>query len=187
MPELPPAVGVEFPLNRIPVVLMTALFALMLLAGCSSAQSGAGSESTATVGPVKAPTAYDLTTPESAVRSYLDAISLAYRTGVSDVASETMTGYEFVRVDAYIQLNIQEGRAIEQALSSFEIKGLAGKEPTVTVSARETWDYRYFLIADGSYASEELTAAYLSDYTVVKEGAVWKVDAVKVTPQGEVQ
>jgi len=159
----------------------------MFLAGCSATTAGQAGETTRTVGAPVVPERYDQSSPETAVRSYLDGISYSYRVGDSEAASQTMTPFEWVRVDAYIEKNRQEGKAIEQRLEALEILGSTGVEPTVTVSARESWVYRYFSIPDGAYQSEELTAAYKTEYTVVFEGGIWKVDKVSVSPQGEVK
>ncbi|MBU4555737.1 MAG: hypothetical protein KJ747_02560 [Actinobacteria bacterium] len=173
-------------MNRFFVTLTVVIFALMLVTGCSSADNVKDSSPTA-VGAIQAPAEYDLSTPESAVRSYLAAISFAYRTGNSEAASATMTAWEGVRVDSYIELNRQQSRGIEQTLTAFEVLESSGEEPTMTVTADEAWAYRYFALADGSYQSEELTAAYRSQYTVVNSGGIWLVDKVQVTPAGEVK
>lgn len=174
-------------MNRLFVSALALVFAAMLLGGCSSAESGPVSETTASVGPPAAPAAFIQATPQDAVRSYLDGITFAYRVANSDVASSTMTAWEYVRVDSYIEKNRQEGRGIEQTLTAFDVTGIVGEEPTVTVSTTEDWGYRYFALADGAYRSEELTAAYSATYTVVREGELWKVDSVKVVPKGEVK
>jgi len=175
-------------MNRLLTGALAVALSVMLLTGCSpSTTPGETGESTSTVGVPVVPTSVDQSTPEAAVRSYLNGISYAYRIGDSDVASQTMTPFEYVRVDSYIEKNRQEGKGIEQTLTALEVLGSAGVEPTITVSAREAWAYRYFSLQDGAYQSEELTAAYTTEYTVVLEGGVWKVDKVSATPQGEVK
>ncbi|MDO8986671.1 MAG: hypothetical protein Q7V14_00405 [Coriobacteriia bacterium] len=173
-------------MNRFLVTFTTAIFAFMLIVGCSSADTAKDSLPT-TVKAVPAPSKYDLSTPESAVRSYLAAIAFAYRTGDSEVASATMTPWEGVRVDSYIELNRQQGRGIEQKLTAFRVLDSSGEVPTMTVTANESWAYRYFALSDGRYQSEELTAAYHSQYTVLNSGDIWQVDKVQVTPAGEVK
>ena len=59
-----------------------------------------------------------LTTPESAVRSYLDWTSYAYRIGSLASRRPTMTDPEEVRVDAYVQYNLQKNQVIDQTLTS---------------------------------------------------------------------
>lgn len=174
-------------INRLVVCLAAAVIAMMLVTGCVSNSADQTNGGSTTVDAPGAPPIPNLTSPQDAVRSYLDEITFAYHSADSSVASQTMTAYEWVRVDAYIEKNRQEGRGIEQTVTAFEISGEAGTEPTVTVSAEEAWMYRYFSLEDGSYQSEELTAAYQTEYTVVMEDGLWKVDKVKATAQGEVE
>ena len=167
--------------------MVAAAFSVMLVAGCASNAGDPASGEPTTVGAPVAPVAPDLSNPQAAVRSYLDEITFVYHAMDSSAASQTMTTYEWVRVDAYIEKNRQEGRGIEQTITAFDVTGETAAEQTVTVTADEAWMYRYFALEDGSYQSEELTAAYKTEYTVVMEGGVWKVDKVKATSQGEVE
>jgi len=130
----------------------------------------------------------DLSTPEYAVRTYLDWISHAYRISDSQVAWDYMTSWEFVRVDAYLQKNVSEGRGIAQRLDVFEITQASGSETTQSVDTYEEWTYRYFG-PDGQYISEELTATFTNRYTVVRDAGrdVWLVDKVYAVPKGEVE
>jgi len=130
----------------------------------------------------------DLSTPESAVRTYLDWISHAYRIKNSHVAWDYMTSWEFVRVDAYMQKNLAAGRGIDQQLTAFDITQVTGSETTKSVDTYEGWTYRYFG-SDGEYISEELTATFTNRYTVVRDAQrnLWLVDKVYVVPKGEVE
>jgi hypothetical protein len=130
------------------------------------------------------PKPVDLKTPESAVRSYLDSTSYAFRIGISDVATPTMTGSEEVRVDSYIQINLQRERVIDQKLMSITFgKPSAGTTSTL-VPAKEKWTYSYLSIAAGNeLLSGPFTVRYDTTYTVVKDSnGVWLVDSVKATP-----
>lgn len=171
-------------LNRLLVVATAAFLALMLLVGCSNTSESTTPERSTY--PAAAPT-YDFSNPQAAVRSYLDSITYAYHTADSEMATPAMTAWEWVRVDAYIEKNRQEGKGIEQKLTDLQFKAQSGEEPTVTVSTTESWSYRYFALADGKYMSEELTAAYVNDYTVVLEKGAWKVDKVEARAQSEVK
>jgi hypothetical protein len=126
----------------------------------------------------------DLATPESAVRSYLDWTSYAFRIGVSDVASPTMTGPEEVRVDSYIQINLQRARVIDQKLVSVTFGKPSVGATSTLVPAKEKWTYSYLSIAVGNaLLSGPFTVRYDSTYTVVKGSkSVWLVDSVKATP-----
>ncbi|PKQ29024.1 MAG: hypothetical protein CVT60_07495 [Actinobacteria bacterium HGW-Actinobacteria-10] len=172
-------------MNRFLLIVSTALCAALLAAGCSGSPDApvAG-----TVGPARPPTHVDRTTPGSAVRAYLDGITYTYRMANSDAASDTMTPYEFVRVDAYVELNRQEGRALEQTLTAFDVREVTGREPTMTVSTHEEWLYRYFSVENMEYLSEDTTATYEADYTVIRQDdGLWLVNDVEVTPIGEVK
>lgn len=161
--------------------LLPAVLVCALIAGCGGSQTPATSTTAASV------PSFDQSTPQAGVRAYLDAISFAYRTGASDVASQTMSGAELVRVDAYIELNRQQGRSIEQTLTDIEFGQLKGTEPTLTVGATEDWVYRYVPVGGSATGTQELSASYTTEYTVILDDGKWKVDSVKVTPQGAVK
>ncbi|MHB9004564.1 MAG: hypothetical protein ACYC6C_10965 [Coriobacteriia bacterium] len=172
-------------MNRFLLIASTVLCAALLAVGCSGNPDAPVAD---TVGPARPPTHVDRTTPESAVRAYLDGITYTYRMANSDAASDTMTPYEFVRVDAYVQLNVQEGRALEQTLTAFDVREVTGREPTMTVSTYEEWLYRYFSVENMEYLSEDATATYQADYTVIKQDdGLWLVNEVDVIPVGEVK
>ncbi len=130
----------------------------------------------------------DYSTPENAVQSYLDWMSYAYRVTDSQVATSAMTDWEWVRVDAYLEMNRQEGRGIDQSLIELEVLGVEGSETTSTVRTHELWTYRYFG-PDAEYISDEMTATYSVEYTVIRpEGTPnWLVDRVKATPEAPVE
>ncbi|MDA3937122.1 MAG: hypothetical protein PF636_09790 [Actinomycetota bacterium] len=140
------------------------------------------------VSAVQYPADADLTNPESSVRAYLDWVTLSYRLANSGEATKTMTPEEWVRVDAYIELNRQQDRGIEQAITAFELTDASAQEPTATVSAREVWTYRYFSLSSLAYTSDPLFASYDTTYTVVRsEDGTWLVDRVDASAQSEVQ
>lgn len=128
------------------------------------------------------PAAPDLSSPESAVRSYLDWISYAYRLADSSVASNTMTPWEGVRIDSYVQLNVQEGRALEQSLVSFKTRSVSIEGTSAVVVAGEDWEYRYINISTGYYDGELRQASYDATYTVARYPEGWLVDKVEATP-----
>lgn len=171
-------------MNRFMLTLTTLICAVLLTAGCSAPDAGQSGEK---VGDPRPPMHLDRSTPEAAVHAYLDGISFAYRVADSDIASDTYSEWEYVRVDSYIELNRQEGRGIEQTLTAFEVRDQSGDESTMTVSTYEEWMYRYFSLSSLEYTSEEMTAAYNADYTVIRDEDLWVVDKVKVAPINEVQ
>jgi hypothetical protein len=136
------------------------------------------------------PQALDLKTPESTVRSYLDWTSYAYRIAQSDVASSTMGSKESVRVDSYIQYNIEKKQILDEKLTSLMF-GTPSTTPTsVLVPAKEQWTYNYLSINLGNpVVAGPYNASYDSTYTVVKakSGNGWVVDSVKATALGTVK
>lgn len=180
------------------------------LSGCSGstagANSGAGSEETTASsyrgmgGPAvdvnitpevlaSKPKAPVLSTPESAVRSYLDWTSYAYRIGSSAVAVPTMTSFEEVRVDAYNQFNLEKSRLLDQMLTSITFGKASTGATNTLLPAKESWTYSYLSTAVGNKVLEgPYTVKYDTTYTLVKDSkGTWLVDAVKATPLGPVK
>ena len=185
-----------------------ACVALLAVAGCSGSQgtgpSSGSSDASKTVGAHMAgsaaevnispatiaarPKPWVLTTPESAVRSYLDWTSYAYRIGQSSFATATMTSYEEVRVDSYVQYNIQKSRLIDQTLKSITFGKANIEGARAIVPAKEQWTYRYVSIDTGNKTlAGPYSASYDTTYTVVKSGKGWVVDSVKAKDLGTVQ
>ncbi len=123
--------------------------------------------------------------PKTAVYSYLLWISYAYRVLNSDVATHAFDEWEEVRVNSYVELNRQEGRAIDQRLLKFEPRSVQTQGETATVSAREEWVYRYIDTGTGAYSSPVHSATYDTTYTVVKkDDRGWLVHEVQAAPVG---
>jgi hypothetical protein len=181
-----------------------ALVAALALSGCGATQSAIPAETTATTGAHMAgpavevnitpevlaakPKPWVLTSPESAVRSFLDWTSYAYRTAQSSVARPTMTNYEEVRVDSAVQYNIEKSRLIDQTLTSI-VFGKASVEGTrAIVTAKEEWTYNYVSIATaGQVIGGPYPASYDTTYTVVKaKNGDWVVDSVEAAAIGPV-
>lgn len=183
-----------------------ALSAALIVSGCTPATTGgAATEATSAVGANMAgpavdvnvtqaaldskPKAWDLSSPESAVRSYLDWTSYAYRTAQSPAAVPTMSSYEEVRVDSYIQYNIQKYRVIDQKLLSITF-GKPTVEGTHTlVPAKESWTYSYVSIQTaGKVLEGPFPARYDTTYTVVKNAkGDWVVDSLEAKALGTVK
>lgn len=176
------------------VVLLTALASLA--AGCDGdpvVDESQPTPSGVNPDPAKGPGMYavppepDLTTPESAVESYLDWIGLAYRLANSDVATHTFTPHEEVRVNSYVELNRQQNQAIEQTITVFRVREVSSQEPTATVSAYEEWRYRYFTLDTIAWVGEEIEAVFETTYTVVLQpDGRWLVDSVEAAQPSEV-
>ncbi len=168
--------------TRLVLLVVIAVLALAVY-GCGDG----GSQQADVVGEAVQPAPWDLSTPEAAVRSYLDWVSFSYRMANSEIPTATMTPEEGVRVDSYIQLNRIDGKGIEQSLDSFEITAVSQESTSAVVTAREAWRYRYFSLDTLKYVSEEYTASYETTYTLVAEREGWLVDRVEATPEGEVK
>ncbi len=175
-----------YSLSVLALVCVAALVCIAVASGCSAPAPDTSGQ---TIASSTEPDAADLSTPASAVRSYLDWISYAYRIGVSDVASHTMTPEESVRVDSYVQYNLQErSRRIDQRLIRFDARPASVEGTRAVLGAREEWEYRY-LSADGqTVLTDNYGASYDTTYTVVRTpDGVWVVDSVEAAPRGEVQ
>jgi hypothetical protein len=118
--------------------------------------------------------------PKSSVYSYLLWISYAYRIANSDVATMAFSPYEEVRVNSYVQLNREQGRALDQTLTAIRYKSLRTEGSTATVGAHEEWRYRYIDMKTGLYNTPEYRAVYETTYTVVfyPDKKAWLVDSV---------
>jgi hypothetical protein len=188
----------------------TIFVVLAVSAGCSSsaqkaAPSGASSETTDVTSshmagpPVDvhiaqsvidaAPKAWDLSTPVSAVKSYLAWVSYADRIGQSVVATPTMSANEEVRVDSYIQLYLEKSRLIDQHLASISFGALSTGATNTVVPTKENWTYSYLSVAEGNAVlGGPYTASYDVTYTVVKRpNGSWVVDMVKAKARGTVK
>ncbi|MHB1135887.1 MAG: hypothetical protein ACYCXR_03315 [Coriobacteriia bacterium] len=131
-----------------------------------------------------APAPWDLATPESSVRSYLNWVSFSYRMANSEIPTATMTPAEGVRVDAYIQLNRTEGKGLEQHLESIEFSPVSEDSTSAVLAAREEWTYRYFSLDTLDYLSELTRTSYETTYTLVKDAPGWLVDRVEAQVVG---
>jgi len=181
--------------------------ALFALAGCASGSSGTASGSAETSSAVghgmgaidqtvtisatafrTRPKPWVLATPDSAVRSYLDWTSYAYRITESIVATPTMSAGQEVHVDSYIQLNLQKSQLIDQSLESITF-GKPSVEGTHTlVPVKEKWSYRYVSTKEvGKTIAGPYSASYDSTYTLVKSGKDWIIDSVEAKAIGEVK
>jgi len=128
-----------------------------------------------------------LTRPETAVYSYMVWISHAYVRQDSVLASQTFDPFEEVRVDAYIQFNKEQGKALRQEPTELAVKSVKTVENTSTVVASESWRYRYINAKTGKYSTPVYTASYDSTYTLVKLDRGWVVHKVEAKPKGEVK
>ena len=161
-----------------------ALLAAVALSSCSpdpTLSPPPGSSAEATLGAGGDGEAPDRSTPELAVRAYLDLISKAYRAGDSELAASTMTPDELVRVDAYIEFNRQRNRRIEQQLVDFDKRSESVESTYALLTADERWRYGYIAVDSGQPTGDQNEAAYRTRYELVLDGGVWKVASVDVS------
>lgn len=130
-----------------------------------------------------------LDTPKSAVLSYLDWVSFAYRITESAVATPTMSTKQEVMVDSYVQFNLQKSRRLDQTLDSITFGTASIGSKSAELPAREKWSYRYVSISDpNKTAGGPYTASYDTTYTlVVNDAGGWVVDSVKVSAIGDIK
>lgn len=135
------------------------------------------------------PDAPDLSTPESAVLSYIDWTSYAYRIGQSQVALPTVSSYQEVHVDSYVQYNIQKMRLLDQTLENIDFGSVTIEGDKATVAAKESWTYSYVSAVEaGKVIGGPYEIEYDAVYTLVKnETGGWIVDSVEATALGEVK
>jgi tetratricopeptide (TPR) repeat protein len=127
------------------------------------------------------PKAWNLSTPESAVRSYLDWTAYAYRMSDAKSAAHTMGPDELQRVDSFVQLNLNKGQVLDQTLESISFGAAHVSKASARLPAQETWRYRYVSYEDTSKTvSGPFVTRYNTTYTVVKaKSGGWVVQSVK--------
>jgi len=136
------------------------------------------------------PKPWNLASPESAVRSYLDWTSYAFRIATSAVSAPTMTADEGVRVDSYVQYNLEKSRILDQNLISISFGTPSVAGTTTLVPTKETWSYRYISIKTASQViGGPYAASYDATYTVVRSGKGnnWAVSKVAAKALGTVK
>lgn len=183
--------------------------ASLVTTGCSKSATpngdGASSEATTTqsghmAGPAvevhvpqsavdDSPAPWNLKTPESAVRSYLDWVTYAYRIGQSGVATLTMSATEEVRVDSYNQYNLEKSRLLDQTLKSITFGKVSSGATSTLLPAKESWTYSYLSVAEGNKViGGPYSADYDTTYTLVKnDKGGWVVDSVAAKARGTVK
>lgn len=100
----------------------------------------------------------------------------------SEAATRTVTEAEEVRVDAYIELNREQGQGLAQQLKRFDLKDTRINGATATVNTAEDWVYQYFDLKTIRYISPPEQASYAATYTVLRQpDGRWLVDSVEAT------
>ncbi|MDI6712477.1 MAG: hypothetical protein QMD96_04485 [Anaerosomatales bacterium] len=137
--------------------------------------------------PIQAVERIPSSTPKQAVTAYLAAAPEAYFSLEVTVVAPFVTERQEVREDAYIELNRQEGRALEMALTSFlvvdEPVAPSEDETSAIVRTQERWRWRYWDIMARRPSTEWATTTYRMEYTVERHGTGWLVASSKVLEQ----
>ncbi|MEN6431057.1 MAG: hypothetical protein ABFC80_09505 [Coriobacteriales bacterium] len=173
------------------VVALSVAFAV--LTGCThenrpSAGSGSG-ESTAAIGAADAgqvPAARPSPTPEKAVEAFLTIAARSYYSLDSTMVAPYVTPDQWVREDAYIQLNLMQNQAIEMKLEDFSATQGApssAEATTATVRTREVWRWRYWDLVTRKPKTEWAKTGYSMLYTLERVGSGWLVASTKVLEQ----
>ena len=137
---------------------------------------------------MEAPATPRLTTPELAVRSYLDWVTYAYLVADSDVATKTFSPQEEVRVNSYIEYNRQASKRVSQHLVSFSpgARVLVGRK--MLLPAHEEWQYSYLDLGSTRSRSPTYTVSYDATYTLIpRSGGTFLVDSVEAKALGELK
>jgi hypothetical protein len=132
------------------------------------------------------PRPWDLSTPQSAVRSYLDWTDYAYRTATSDAATATEGADEAVRTDSYIQNNLEHKKILDESIVSLTVGAPSQTATSALVPAKEQWKYQYRSTDVGNQViAGPFEVSYESTYTVVKnKQGQWVVFAVNARQTG---
>jgi len=178
--------------HRLAVVLLVAFTLASVLGGCARARHApvapaTPAESTpAAFPPIESVERIPSSTPKQAVTAYLSAIPEAYLSLEVTVVAPFVTERQEVREDSYIQLNRQEGRALEMALVSYRV--LEAAEPSADASSavvrtEEQWRWRYWDIRSRKPATAWARTTYRMEYSLSREGSGWLVASSKVLEQ----
>jgi len=157
-----------------PIHIIVALALLACgIAGCTSAVRDLNAE-------IPIPLEMKQSTPEEAVRSYLEWLTYSYRNMDSEIATPTMTPDLAQRVAYYITMNAANGKALNQRLDSLEFVDVQIADTVATVKTRESWTFNYLVIETGVF-DEPVVQQYEVTYTVLLIDGVWRVQAADAT------
>lgn len=116
---------------------------------------------------------------EQAVRAYNDELVGAYRSSDASRMKSVAVRKEADRVLVLIDLKRASKLVLESALESSEVVAVVVTgENAATVETRERWRYHDRPLDPGSTPQPVSVAQMRMRYTVVREGAVWKVAEV---------
>lgn len=173
-------------------IIVVAIFAATV-SGCARARHAPTTPeqpddaTSGTLPPIQAVERIPSSTPKQAVTAYLSAVPEAYFSLEVTVVAPFVTERQEVREDAYIELNRQQGKALEMTLVSFlvvdEPAAPSADETSSVVRTEEQWRWRYWDIRTRRPSTEWAKTAYRMEYTVERRGAGWLVANTKVLEQ----
>ena len=155
------------------------LLATVMLSACTDTPRDLNAE-------VPIPLEMNQTTPEEAIRTYLEWLTYSYRHMKSDVATQTMTPDLARRVEYYITMNAAQNQALNQRLDSLEFIDTEIHGEVATVETREAWTFNYLALDTGTFG-DPVVAHYKVIYTVLLIDGVWRVqsaNAEELNPDG---
>lgn len=143
-------------------------------------------EATATVEPTATLAPQPAATPEAAVVAYLGIVRKAYYSLDSTLVAPYVTADQWVREDAYIQLNLTQNQAIEMQLLSFSVTAqpaVSAETSSVTLDTDEKWNWRYWDLKTRKPKTEWVETGYSVRYTLARQGTGWLVDGTQILEQ----
>jgi hypothetical protein len=158
---------------------LLATLVLLVMAGCSSGDL------------IESPSLPDgaagAQAPEQAVVDYLGAISVAYYSLESSAVAGFVTEEQWVREDAYIELNRVNNEALEMQLVAYSTASpvLSEDSTAATMQTRETWRFRIWDLKTRQPAEEWSRAEYTMSYTLTLADTGWLVAAKDVLESSE--
>ncbi|MHB1340759.1 MAG: hypothetical protein ACYC77_01940 [Coriobacteriia bacterium] len=173
-------------------LLLAALVLLVTAAGCARATSRqpvtptSTTESTPSVNTMVGVEHLPAATPEGAVVAYLGIVSRAYYSLDSTLVAQYVTDGQWVREDAYIQLNLVQNRAIEMNLLTFQVTAQAvssAEDTATTLVTAESWKWRYWDLKTRKPKTAWADTSYSVEYTLARQGEGWIVDRTRVIDQ----
>lgn len=162
------------------------------ISGCARARHAPSTPETPTeatsgaLPPIQAVERIPSSTPKQAVTAYLSAIPEAYFSLEVTAVAPFVTERQEVREDSYIELNRQEGKALEMTLLSYRV--LEAPEPSddgtsAVVRTDETWRWRYWDVQTRKPSTGWATTTYRMEYSVERHGSGWLVAGTKILEQ----
>lgn len=118
--------------------------------------------------------------------AYLGIVSQAYYSLDSTLVAQYVTDGQWVREDAYIQLNLVQNQAIEMDLLSFNVTSPAAPsvdDTATTLVTAERWKWRYWDLKTRQPKTNWAETSYSVEYVLARQNEGWLVDRTRVIDQ----